>query len=76
MVCSVRYWSTLNNVLPRGLNIYDAKGARIRTDQYLNTAPYSRMDVDLRQFGSGVYWIEVVDRNGDRLAMGRAVVVR
>ncbi|MBL0147010.1 MAG: T9SS type A sorting domain-containing protein [Chitinophagaceae bacterium] len=73
-VFQVRYHSGLNNVLPRGLNIYDAKGARIRTDQYSNTAPYSRMDVDLRPYGTGIYWIEVVDRNGDRLAVGRAVV--
>jgi hypothetical protein len=34
------------------------------------------MDVDLRNHGTGVYWIEVVDVGGNRLAIGRVVVAR
>ena len=34
------------------------------------------MNVDLRNHGTGVYWIEVVDVVGNRLAMGRAEVLR
>jgi hypothetical protein len=34
------------------------------------------MDVDLRNQGTGVYWIEVVDVAGNRLGMGRAEVLR
>jgi len=30
----------------------------------------------LRNHGTGVYWIEVVDVNGNRLAMGRVEVLR
>jgi hypothetical protein len=34
------------------------------------------MDVNLSNYSTGVYWIEVVDVVGNRLAMGRAEVLR
>ena len=72
----VRYNPTSNNVLPRGINVYNSRGQRIRNLSYTLGLPFARMDVDLRNFGAGVYWIEVVDVNGDRLAIGRAEVLR
>jgi subtilisin-like proprotein convertase family protein len=73
----VRYYSIINNTnLPRGINVYDARGKRVLTQTYSISAPYQRMDVDLRVHGSGVYWIEVVDVVGNRLAMGRTEVLR
>jgi hypothetical protein len=73
----VRYYSIINNTrLPRGVNVYDARGKRLTTINYSVNTPYARMNVDLRTYGSGVYWIEVVDVNGNRLAMGRAEVLR
>ena len=73
----VRYYSIINNTgLPRGINVYDARGKRVLTQKYTITAPYSRMDVNLSNYSTGVYWIEVVDVNGNRLAMGRAEVLR
>jgi subtilisin-like proprotein convertase family protein len=73
----VRYYSIINNTnLPRGINVYDATGKRVLTQQYTITSPYSRMDVNLSNYSTGVYWIEVVDVNGNRLAMGRAEVLR
>jgi subtilisin-like proprotein convertase family protein len=73
----VRYYSGLNNTdLPRGLNIYNAKGERILTKTYSIGSPYARMDVDLTNHGTGIYTIEVVDVNGNRLAMGRTEIIR
>jgi hypothetical protein len=73
----VRYQSIVNNAsLPRGVNIYDAMGKRILTQTYSISIPYARMDVDLSGHGTGVYTVEVVDVNGNRLAMGRVSVVR
>jgi trimeric autotransporter adhesin len=69
----VRYYSAPNNVLVRGVFVYNAKGQRILMKDFTNTAPYSRMDIDLRPYSKGVYWIEVVDANAKRLAMGRTV---
>ncbi len=73
----VRYYSVINNTgLPRGINVYDARGKRVVTQTYSIASPYARMDVDIRNHGTGVYTIEVVDVNGNRLAVGRAEVLR
>jgi subtilisin-like proprotein convertase family protein len=70
----VRYYSVANNVLPRGLVIYDAKGDRVKVLNYTIGRPYDRMDVDMRANGKGLYWVEIVDRNGNRLTMCRVVI--
>jgi subtilisin-like proprotein convertase family protein len=70
----VRYYSVANNVLPRGIVVYDAKGDRVKVQNYTIGRPYDRMDVDMRANGKGLYWVEVVDRNGNRLTMCRVVI--
>ncbi|HRI25253.1 MAG TPA: T9SS type A sorting domain-containing protein, partial [Ferruginibacter sp.] len=70
----VRYYSAANNVLPRTLTVYDAKGDRILTQKYTIGRPYDRMDVDLRKSGKGLYWVEIGDLNGNRLTMCRVVI--
>jgi hypothetical protein len=76
-VFQVRYYSGLNNTaLARGLNILDDKGARVLTQAYTVNAPYAPMNVNMSKYATGTYWVEVVDRNGNRLAMGRVIIVR
>ena len=70
----VRYYSVANNVLPRGIVVYDAKGDRVMTQNYTVGRPYDRMDVDMRRFGKGLYWVEIVDRNGNRITMCRVAI--
>jgi len=70
----VRYYSVANNVLPRGIVVYDSKGDRVLSQNYTIGRPYDRMDVDLRAKGKGLYWVEIVDRNGNRLTMCRVVI--
>ncbi|MBK9530920.1 MAG: T9SS type A sorting domain-containing protein [Chitinophagaceae bacterium] len=70
----VRYYSVANNVLPRTLTIYDAKGDRVFTQYYTIGRPYDRMDVDMRAYGKGLYWVEIGDLNGNRLTMCRVVI--
>lgn len=70
----VRYYSVLNNVLPRSVTVYNANGDRVLTQFYTIGRPYDRMDVDLRKHGKGLYWVEVGDMNGNRLTMCRVVV--
>ena len=70
----VRYYSVANNVLPRSLTIYDAKGDRVFTQFYTIGRPYDRMDVDMRAYGKGLYWVEIGDMNGNRLTMCRIVI--
>jgi subtilisin-like proprotein convertase family protein len=73
-VFQVRYYSTPNNVLPRSLTIYDSKGDRVFTKFYTIGRPYDRMDVDMRAYGKGLYWVEIGDQNGNRLTMCRVVI--
>ena len=61
---------------PRGLNVYDAQGKRVLMQTYPIGVPFARMDVDLRNLSTGVYWVEVVDASGNRLAIGRTEVLR
>ena len=72
----VRYNPTQNNALPRGIHVYNSRGQKISTQLYPLGLPYARMNVNLSNMGSGVYWIEVFDVNENRLAMGRAEVLR
>ncbi|HNU89514.1 MAG TPA: T9SS type A sorting domain-containing protein, partial [Ferruginibacter sp.] len=71
----VRYYSVLNNSnLPRTVTVYNASGGRVLTQTYTVGAPYQRMHVDMRKYGKGLYWVEVGDRNGNRLTMCRVVI--
>ncbi|HEX2684481.1 MAG TPA: T9SS type A sorting domain-containing protein, partial [Ferruginibacter sp.] len=70
----VRYHSVANNILPRTLTVYDAKGDRVFTQLYTIGRPYDRMDVDMRAYGKGLYWVEIGDANGNRLTMCRVVI--
>jgi Secretion system C-terminal sorting domain len=70
----VRYHSVAGNVLPRTVTVYDSRGTRVFTQAFTVTAPYARMDVDLRAMGHGVYWVEIGDLNGNRISICRAVV--
>jgi hypothetical protein len=73
-IFQVRYYSAAGNVLPRSLTIYDAKGDRVYTKFYTIGRPYDRMDVDMRAYGKGLYWVEIGDLNGNRLTMCRVVI--
>lgn len=70
----VRYYSVNANTLVRGLTIYNSAGQRVLVQQNTITAPYARMDVDMSKFGKGIYWVELGDLNGNRLAVGRVVI--
>lgn len=72
----VRFYSVKGNAnLPRNLTIYNEKGQRVLTQNYLVGRPYDRMDVDIRNHGKGVYRVELSDRNGQRMATGSVVVL-
>jgi len=75
-VFQVRYYSAAgNNSLPRVLNVYDSKGARVYSRTYSIAVPYSRLDVDMSGFQKGIYQVELADRNGNRLKTGRVVIL-
>ena len=69
----VRYHNNSVSGQPRNIVILDAKGARVAVSNYTVNGPYDKMEIELRNTGSGVYWIELQDTNGKRLAVGRIV---
>ena len=75
-IFQVRYNPTANNVQPRGLNVINKLGQRIIHQDYGLGLPYARMTVNMSNFSSGIYYVEVVDVNGGRLAVGRVEILR
>ncbi|MFT3979739.1 MAG: M36 family metallopeptidase [Ferruginibacter sp.] len=69
----VRYYSA-GQPVTRVLNIYDSKGARIYSKAYSISAPYTDMQVDISRFSGGVYLVELLSNNGERLATGKVAV--
>ncbi len=73
----VRYSPAHNNQHPpSGLNVYDALGARVFTQTYSLGLPFAPMKVDMSNYSIGNYYIEVVDVDGNRLAIGRVAIIR
>ncbi|MBK8495173.1 MAG: T9SS type A sorting domain-containing protein [Chitinophagaceae bacterium] len=73
-IFQVRYFSEANNTLQRSLMVYNNRGERIITRAFTQTIPYQKIDIDIRAHGKGLYWIELRDAGGKRLAVNRAVV--
>ena len=70
----VRYYSLPNNVLARNLFIYDAKGSRVYTQTFSIGTSYAAMNVNLKPFGTGTYWVVLSDKNGKRIKIGKVVI--
>ena len=69
----VRYYnSDANN--QRTLNIYDSKGARVYSKQYSINSAYTLMDVNLLNAQAGIYMVELRDKTGKRIALGKVVI--
>lgn len=73
-IFQVRYHSEINSAVQRSLMVYNNRGERIITRTFTQTIPYQKIDVDIRAHGKGLYWIELRDATGKRLAISRAVV--
>ena len=70
---NVAYYTTGSNA-SNTLVIFDGKGARVYSAVYAITSPYQLMKVDMRQHGSGVYMVMLLDRNGKRIATGKVLI--
>ncbi len=69
----VRYFSFTNNAA-RTLNIYDSKGARVYSKLYSTSGPYTLMDVNMDNAASDIYFVELQDASGKRIASGKVVI--
>ena len=67
----VRYYSNATQPISRTLNIYDSKGARILSKAYSISAPYTDMPVNISHLSGGLYHVELLNGNGERIASGK-----
>lgn len=70
----VRSYSAANNILPRSLVVYNNRGEIVIVRNYTQSSPYQKVEIDLRPYGKGIYWIENIDQNGKRLNKNRVVI--
>lgn len=71
----VRYFNDVNTFSPSGINVYDEKGARVFTRTYVaGPRGYTQFNVDLGAHGRGIYRVELVNTNGDRIKTGSVMV--
>lgn len=70
----VRSYSAANNILPRSLVVYNNRGEIVIVRNYTQISPYQKVEIDLRPYGKGIYWIENIDQNGKRLNKNRVVI--
>ncbi len=70
----VRYYSVAGNTLPRVMMVFDSKGALVLNRSFTIAKPYDRMDVDFSGFSRGVYFVNLLDISGKRLASGKVVL--
>ncbi len=59
---------------PLNVIIYDAKGARVYRKTFFPATPYGRMDINIKNVSGGVYFVDLTDGAGSRLASGKVVV--
>ena len=69
----MRFLSYTSNV-NRTLNIYDSKGSKVYSKEYPTAGPYTKMDVNMDNAASDVYFVELKDSKGKRLATGKVVI--
>jgi subtilisin-like proprotein convertase family protein len=70
----VRLYTPPNAAVARTLMVYNNMGNRIITKPYTQTMAWQQIDVDVRRNGKGVYWIEIVDKDGKRISMSRVLI--
>jgi uncharacterized protein (DUF736 family) len=64
----VRFYTDPTLQLARTINVYDPRGAKIFTRVYTVLSPYDRMEVNLGGVPGGVYYLELLDASGKRVA--------
>jgi len=70
----VRYFNPSNTTSQNYIRVFDAKGNKVFEKLYSVSRPYEQMWVDLRARGTGIYFVELTDTKGKRLATSKVVI--
>ncbi|HEX2631153.1 MAG TPA: T9SS type A sorting domain-containing protein, partial [Chitinophagaceae bacterium] len=60
----------------RTLRVWDAKGSRVFQKEFTMNSSYERMDVDISKYSPGVYYVELLDANGEQLGTSKVLVLK
>lgn len=71
----VRYYNATGSGTYK-VNVYDSKGSRVHSQAFPINSVYTRMNIDLRRTGSGLYLLEIRDGQNKRLASSNVLVGR
>ncbi|MBL0145728.1 MAG: T9SS type A sorting domain-containing protein [Chitinophagaceae bacterium] len=72
----IRYYSGATNFgFLRSVIIYDSKGAKIYSKAIPITAPYSTMDIDIRNYPKGIYMVVIGDDRGNQIVQAKVEVL-
>lgn len=41
---------------------------------YNQTTPWQKVELDLRRNGKGIYWVEIVDKDGKRISISSVLI--
>ncbi len=74
-VFNVSYNNGAANLNGRILSVYDGKGAKVFSQTYNNSVPYSNMKVDIRHHAKGIYYVVLRDNAGKELATRQVQVL-
>ncbi|MBK8610021.1 MAG: T9SS type A sorting domain-containing protein [Chitinophagaceae bacterium] len=66
--------ASMSNKTSQTITIYGSDGRMVRNKSYEVTQPYQLHDMDLRGFGSGVYYIVLTEANGNKIKTGEVVI--
>ena len=69
-----RLYSTPNTPVARTLILYDNMGNKVVSKPYTQTTAWQQIDVDVRKNGKGIYWVEIVDKEGKRISISRILI--
>ncbi len=70
----LRMHSQPNTMVPLTISAYNNTGLRVLTRSYTQTVSYENIEVDLRRFGKGLFWVEILDNNNKRISMTKVLV--
>lgn len=73
-IFQVRHPLEPNSPAQRTINVFNNQGILLLSKTVTQSYPYQAFDVDISQYGPGMYWVEWRVAGGGRLAMSKVVV--
>jgi len=70
----LRLYSGPNKVIPLTINVFNNMGTKVLSLPYTQTQSYQQIYINSRQYGKGIYWVELLDKDDKRISISRILV--